>query len=38
VGIYRNLSRKDPTNDEEQATWPRQLNVKIGNGMTPHVD
>jgi glycosyltransferase involved in cell wall biosynthesis len=38
VGIYRNLLRKDPTNDEEQATWPRQLNVKIGNGMTPHVD
>jgi glycosyltransferase involved in cell wall biosynthesis len=38
VDTYHKLSRKRPTKDEEQSTWPRQLNLKNGNGLTPHVD
>jgi hypothetical protein len=38
VATYRKLLRKPTTNDEEQSTWPRQLNLKNGNGLIPHVD
>jgi glycosyltransferase involved in cell wall biosynthesis len=38
VATYRKLLRKPATNDEAQSTWPRQLNLKSGNGLIPHVD
>jgi glycosyltransferase involved in cell wall biosynthesis len=38
VSIYRKLLRTRPTNEGEQSTWPRQLNLKSGNGLTAHVD
>src|SRR5579864_1373946 len=38
VATYRKLLRKPTTNDEEQSTWPRQLSLKNGNGLIPHVD
>jgi glycosyltransferase involved in cell wall biosynthesis len=38
VATYRKLLRKPATNDEAQRTLPRQLNLKNGNGLIPHVD
>jgi glycosyltransferase involved in cell wall biosynthesis len=38
VTTYHKLSRKRTTNDEEQSTWPRQINLQNGNGLPPHVD
>jgi hypothetical protein len=38
VSTYHKLSRKRTTNDEEQSTWPRQINLQNGNGSLPHVD
>jgi glycosyltransferase involved in cell wall biosynthesis len=38
VNAYRNLLRKRTTDDEARSTWPRQLNLKNGNGLTRHVD
>jgi glycosyltransferase involved in cell wall biosynthesis len=38
VSTYLNLSRTRPTEDKAQVAWPRHLNLKNGNGLTPHVD
>jgi glycosyltransferase involved in cell wall biosynthesis len=38
VTTYRKLLKKPTSNDEEQNTWRRQLNLKDGNGLIPHVN
>ena len=35
VSTYHKLSRKHTTNDEEQSAWPRRINLRSGNGLTP---
>ena len=38
VSTYRKLSKKHTANQEPQGTWPRQLSLQNGNGLTLHVD
>jgi len=38
INTYCNLLRERPMNGDDQSTWPRQLNLKNGNGLNPHVD
>jgi len=38
VTTYRRLLAKRATAEDDQTTWPHQLTLKNGNGLTSHVD
>jgi glycosyltransferase involved in cell wall biosynthesis len=38
VSTYRKLLRERPTNSRERSMWAGQLDLKRGNGLSPHVD